>query len=129
MANDFVAMGSAIYSVLNAAGTVSVYQDIAPQGGTPPYAIFGRLVANDTHHMAAGESGVDADYMVKVISNRTYSGEAQTIYGHLHDAMDNAALSVSGYTLLRCRRDSTLSFRDDEEFWHVGGIYGISIHE
>src|SRR5210317_2039147 len=112
MANDFTALGSAIYTVLNAAATVNIYYALAPQGGTPPYAIFQRSAAADNYHFASG--GVNADYVLKVISNRNWPSEAQEIYGHLHDAFDDSALSVSGYTYLRCRRDSSLEFRDDE---------------
>ena len=129
MPNDFTAMGSAIYSTLNAAGTVSVYYALAPQGGTPPYAIFQRSSATDTYHMATGQSGVEADYVVKVVSNRHYPGEAHEVYGHLHAAMQDAALTVSGYSSLRCRRATSLEYRDEEGFWHVGGSYSIDIHE
>lgn len=71
--------------------------------------------------------GVDADYAVKVVSNRLWPAEAQTIYTHIHTAMQDAPLSVTGYTSLRCRRKSTIEYRDNDGFWHVGGIYAIEI--
>lgn len=127
MANDFTAMSSALYSVLNAAATVDVYYALAPQGSTPPYTIFQRSAAVDDYTFTS--AGVSADYIVKVVSNRNWPGEAMEVYGHIHSAMDDATLTISGYSHLRCRRDSSLEFRDDEGFWHVGGIYSVDIHE
>jgi hypothetical protein len=127
MANDYTALGSAIYSVLNAAGTVDVHYALAPQGSTPPYCIFQRSTAADDYTFTS--SGVSADYIVKVVSNRNWPGEAQEVYGHIHTAMTNAALSVSGYTLIRSRRDTSVEFRDEDGFWHVGGIYNVDIHD
>ena len=78
MANDFTAMSSALYSVLNAAATVDVYYALAPQGSTPPYTIFQRSAAVDDYTFTS--SGVSADYIVKVISNQK---SIPAIYGYI----------------------------------------------
>ena len=125
--NDIAAIGSAIYSRIGTAGTVGVYSDLAPQGSAPPYCIYQQQAAPDeytfTSHM------VSADYVVKIVSNRTWAGEAQQIYGHIHTLMQDAPLSVSGFSLMRCRRQSTIKYRDGDGFWHVGGLYRIDVHE
>lgn len=129
MANDFTALGSAIYSRLSGQGTVSVYQDLAPQGAAVPYCVFGRQSAIDEYAFADGSDGlVNAMYTVRVVSNRYWPGEAQIIYGgNIHTAMQDAPLSVTGFGLLRCERTNTIQYRDSDGYWHVGGVYNVWI--
>lgn len=128
MANDFTALGSAIYSRLGTAGTVSIFWGLAPQGQQPPYVVFDRLATTDAYTFGA-RSEISTDFSVKVISNRNSPGEAALVYGHIHNAMQDAPLAVTGFTLLRCRRRSTIQYREPDGFWHVGGIYRIDLTE
>lgn len=125
MANDFTALGSALASHLGTAGTVPAYYALAPQGQQPPYCIIQRQAAVDEYTFTDG--GVSTDYVVKVVSNRNWPGEAYQVYGHIHDAMQDAPLSVTGFQLLRCRRRSTVEYRESSGYWHVGGLYAIHI--
>lgn len=127
MANPHAALGSAITSALSG-GTVSVYDTLAVQGGTPPYAIFQAQNPGEDEYTFTS-SGMRADYVLKILSNRTWPGEAQQVYSHLHALLQNAALTVAGYSVLRCRRTSSIKFRDEDGFWHVGGLYRIDLHE
>lgn len=122
--NDFVAFGSAIYTRLHAMATVDVYNTLAPEGTTAPYCIYQRQDATDEHKFG-NDKGITADYAVKIVSNKKYIAEAQAVYGHIHTATEDAPLSATGLTFLRCRRRSTISYRDPDGFWHVGGIYRI----
>lgn len=123
----FTALGSALYAAIDAATALPVYQGIAPQGGTPPYALFNRQTARDDYTFTS--RGVSATYQVKVVSNRQFPGEAQTAYDTLHGGLQDAALSVTGYTVQRVRRETTIEYMDGDRFWHVGGIYRIDIQE
>jgi len=127
MATPHAALGSAINSALSG-GTVSVYDTLAVQGGTPPYAIFQAQNPGEMEYTFSS-SGLRADYVLKVISNRTWPGEAQQVYNHIHNLMQNAALSVSGYRVLRCRVSSGIKYRDEDGFWHVGGVYRIDLQQ
>jgi len=127
MATPHAALGSAITTALSG-GTVSVFDTLAVQGGTPPYAIFQAQNPGD-HEYTFSSSGLRADYVLKVLSNRTWPGEAQQVYTHLHNLMQNAALSVTGYTVQRCRVVSSVKYRDEDGFWHVGGVYRIDLHQ
>ena len=127
MANDITALGSAIYTLLDTSATVSIYNQRAPQGSTPPYGIFSRQSAVDEYTFTS--AGVGADYAVKCVSNRVWPGEAAEIYQGLHAIMQNGALSVTGFLLLRNERGSTFEFQDREGFWHVGGLYRVEVQE
>jgi hypothetical protein len=124
MANDFTALGSALYSKLGGtAASPAVYYALAPQGSTPPYVIVQRLNAVDEYTFS-GE-GVSADYVVKVISNRQWPVEAWNAYGTVHSTLQGASLSITGFSALRCERRSTVEYIDPERFWHVGGVYRV----
>lgn len=123
MANDSLLIGSAIYSKLSA-GTLNVYHWLGPQGGTPPYCVYNRMAAVDEYTFGTGH-GVNADYLIKVVSNRDWPGEAQSAYTAIHNLIQDAALSISGMTSIRCRRKSTIEYRDPDGYWHVGGVYRV----
>lgn len=124
MANDFTAFGSAIYSKLGGTAAVpAVYYALAPQGAQPPYVIVQRLAAADEYTFTS--KGVNAEYSIKVVSNRNWPTEAWAAYGTVHNTIQNAALTITGFTALRCERTSTIEYIDPDRYWHVGGVYRI----
>lgn len=124
MANDFTALGSAIYSKLGGtAANPPVYYALAPQGSTPPYIIVQRLTGSDEYTF--NSQGVNTEYVVKAVSNRIWPNEAWATYGSVHSTLQNAALTIAGFTSLRCQRKSTIEYIDPDRYWHVGGIYRI----
>ena len=128
MANDFTAIGSALYSALGGtAATPAVYYAFAPQGSTPPYVVVQRQSAIDERNWTS--HFVSADYVIKAVSDRQWPAEAWQAYGSAHATIDEKHLTVSGYTAMRCERIATVEYIDPERFWHVGGIYRIEIQE
>ena len=127
----FSALGSALYTAIGTAiGTVTpmaVYESLAPQGSVFPYTLFTQQVARDEYTFTS--RGVSASYQVKVVSNRQFASEARTAYDRLHANLQDAPLTVTGYNLLRMRRETTIQYQDPDRFWHVGGIYRIDIEE
>ena len=126
MADGVLAVGTAIYTRLHAQATVDVFYALATQGATPPYTVYQRMVSMDEYTFGTARL-LNADYMVKVISNRNWPVEALDVYAHIHNAMQDAPLTVTGFTCLRCRRKSTIEYRDPDGFWHVGGLYRVEI--
>lgn len=126
--NDFAAIGSALYSTLNGnVGGLSVYYGLAPQGSTPPYVAMNRQSSVDEYTWDAHFSM--PDYTVKVVSNRRWPSEAIFAYGTVHDTLQGASLSATGFDALRCERRSTIEYQDSDGFWHVGGVYRIEVEE
>lgn len=123
---DFSALGSALYSLLDGATTLPVYYGVAPQGTPPPYVIFSRQSAR--HEYTFDGHGVDAKYLVKVVTLDPWPTSAQRTYDALHSQVqDGGGGTVAGYQLLRLRRASTVEFRDDKQAWHVGGVYDVEV--
>lgn len=141
MPNDFALLGSAIVARLGTVqytytansgsattGSVGVYNTLGPQGSAVPYIVFQQAAGSDEYTFNTRSESLD--YIVKAVSNRTYPGaQAYPIYGGAHDALQDASLSVSGYTVLRCRRMSRFEYRDQDGYWHVGGTYRIDIQD
>lgn len=124
--DPFSIIGSAVASYLGTAGTVPVYQDLAVQGSQPPYVIYSHQSAPEIYTWDGSE--VQAEYQVKVVSNRENSAEATRLYKEVHAVMQDAPLSLGdGVSLLRCRRIATVKYQDSQRFWHVGGIYRIDV--
>lgn len=120
---DFVAIGSALYK---ACGTATpVYYGIAPQGSACPYVVINRQAAIDEYTF--NTASLSADYQVKVVSDRQWPTEAATLYDALHTVIQGKALTITGYSALRCERESTIEYRDGGGFWHVGGLYRIDV--
>jgi len=127
MANEYTAFGSALHSYLNAQATVDVYYVRALQNTAPEYCIVQRQSGLLNYTFTS--RGMNTDYLVKVVSNRMYPGVAWQVYEHIAEAMQDAPLNITGFTLLRCRQSSSIEFPDNDGFWHVGHLYDIDAQE
>lgn len=129
--SDFAALGSAIRSQLGTALGVGVYYALKPQGtGTYPIVVFQRMDSVDgyTFGGTAGQE-VSTDYMVKIIGQEMGPTELYALYGSVHSRLQGAALTVTGWSALRCERRTTVEYRDADGYWHVGGIYRIDLDQ
>lgn len=130
MVTEWNALGSAIYSRLSSAtgsGTVTIYQDLAPEGTQAPYLIFQRMVGTDERTF--NTKHISSRYMVKAISNQPWATEAERTYAIYEPYMDDAPLSITGYTLIRCRRTGPIHYQDPEMFWHCGGEFEVEVEK
>lgn len=126
--SDFAALGSAIRSQLGTAFGASVYYALKPQGvGVYPVIIFQRQSALDGYTFGPNGDEVSADYVVKVVGQDAYPTQLYGLYGSVHAKLQDASLSVTGWTALRCARQSTIEYRDGDGYWHVGGVYRIDL--
>lgn len=128
--SDFAALGSALYSRLGSAlAGGSVYYALGPQDATRyPVIVFQRIGAVDGYTFGtANTEDVNADYLVKVVGNGQYPTALYALYGSVHARMQHAPLTVTGWTALRCERRSTVEYRDNDGYWHVGGLYRIEL--
>ena len=133
MANLRVNLDTAIYSVLNVAAvtneaTGGVFNSIAPEGTEPPYVVFAAMSKVDDYFAYTGRGG-SAIYMVKAIDRSPWPKGAGDIDTQIDSVMQDASLSISGHTLLACRRESDIYLIDDQAgvtYQHVGGLYRIN---
>jgi hypothetical protein len=132
MANLRVNLDTAIYSVLNVEAvtneaTGGVFNGIAPQGTEPPFVVFQAMSKVDDYFSYTGRGGA-AIYMIKAIDRSIWPKTAGDIDTQIDSVMQDASLSITGHTLLMCRRESDLYLVEDQAgmvYQHIGGLYRI----
>lgn len=80
------------------------YQVKAPQGSTVPYITFGLETESPTGTFADFEAVENMTYWVNVFSDKSPADLAKKADGVM-DALDNATLTVTGYTGMKCVRE------------------------
>lgn len=80
------------------------YQVKAPQGSTVPYVTFGLLTESPLGTFTDFEAVENLTYWVNVFSAKSSADIAKKADGVM-DALDNATLTVTGYTGMKCVRE------------------------
>ena len=133
MANLRVNLDTAIFDKLNVASvtneaTGGVYYILAPQGTAPPFVVFQAMSKTDDYFSFTGGRGGSALYVIKVIDRSPWPKAAGDIDTQIDSVMQDASLSITGHTLLWCRREEDFYLAEDQEgvtYQHVGGLYRI----
>ena len=136
MANLRVNLDTAVYAVLNVASvtneaTGGVFNGVAPQGTEPPFVVFQAMSKVDDYY-AYTERGGSAIYMVKAIDRSIWPKTAGDIDTQIDSVMQDASLSITGHTLISCRRKEDIYLVEDTggvTYQHVGGLYRILADE
>lgn len=121
---DYGVIGSALYTLLDSATTLPVFYGVAPQGSVPPYIVFNRQSGVDEYTFTS--HGIDAKYLVKVVTLEPWPTGAERTYDAIHTAVQDKG-TVSAGQLLRLRRANTIEYRDAKDAWHVGGLYDVEV--
>ena len=132
MANLRVNLDTAIYNTLNVASvtneaTGGVYNGLAPQGTEPPFVVFQAMSKIDDYFAFTGRGG-SAVYLIKAIDRSVWPKAAGDIDTQIDSVMQDASLSITGYGLLMCRRESDVYLVEDQTgvvYQHIGGLYRI----
>lgn len=131
MANARLQVDKAMFAALNVQTVLGVapggvHNSMAPQGTQPPYVIFQAMSKDDVHCFAL--RGAEMVYMVKAVTKHPWPKGAMDIDTVLDTALEDAALSITGYNHLLCRRQSDIYLTEESggEIWqHVGGLYRV----
>lgn len=131
MTNHILALGSALYSRLNSQGTVDIFYGLAPQGQATPYCIIQTQSSGVDDYVfgSTDSSSVSCLYTVKIVDNSNWPTNGWSIYQHIDTALQGFNLSVTGYSTLRCNRESSIEYRDEQKFWHVGSLFRIDLEK
>ncbi|MCR4340770.1 MAG: DUF3168 domain-containing protein [Gemmatimonadaceae bacterium] len=139
MADTHNPIDLAVYTALTAAtaltallsgGTAdpSVYQWLAPEGADPPYVVYSVQSPSTPVYTFSGVAYENTVYQVKGVTDDHSARAAGTIAAEIDDALADAGLTVSGYTLMRCRRLQNVDFLEvdaGKRFNHRGALYRI----
>lgn len=137
MIND---IAKAIYDILKADGTLvtalggaagngyKIYHVIARQNVAVPYITFGLLTDSPLGTFASPRAIDDTRWWFNVFS-KTGSKDAGTIAGYLTAVLDNASLTVAGYTSLDCIFDfmGSVIYDPEAEIYQIPLRYKIQV--
>lgn len=106
----------------------NIYHATAPSAAPPPYVIISKQAGTPTE--AFGDpSAVDTDiWLVKGVDRNSTADAAEDIAARCVTLLNDAALSVSGLSLLYLRRQSDVEYSetiDGELYRHVGSLYRL----
>ncbi len=121
---------TALYNHLNvgtvtALATGGVWNTLAPQGTATPYVLFSKV--SEVSAYSFGGTIANCLYLVKGVSSALYPAEAGSIDARVRDRLQNGTLSVDGWTLARCARETAVMYREGQSpaYWHAGAYYRI----
>lgn len=103
----------AVYDALVSGVTLCSVFDYVPQGTAMPYIVINEK--SESEKKVLGYDIQDATVSLSVWSDALGDGEALAILVELRAALDNASLSVSGFTYLRCVHEFTNTLRTATE--------------
>lgn len=106
----------------------NVFHRVAPRTATPPYVVLHRQAETDAWTFAGTPLEHDL-WTVKAIS-RGSSTPAEDIAKAITAALNDAAITITGYALLQLRRESKIDYGEvdgDQQWHHVGGIFRVDL--
>ena len=98
-----------------------IYFDQAPDGATYPYIVFSIIVGVPMDTFT--EKITDTTIQFDMFSDSSSVTEISTIYANLRALFDDATLTVSSNTFLRCTWQSMMATA--ESVTTLGGIVGV----
>ncbi len=135
MANARLQVDKALFTALNVATVLAVapggvYNTMAPEGVKPPWVVFQAMSKEDSHTFS--KRFATMTYMVKAVSDSKWPKTAEDIDTILDTTLEDAALTISGFTQILCRRESDVYFVEEAGglVWHhIGGLYRIMVDQ
>lgn len=124
-------LDAALYAALNtqtvlATATGGVYNTRARPGAPLPYVVF-RLIAGEDSYSFDGEYE-DVRYLVEGIAKGPWPKGASDLDTVIDTALEDATLSLTGFSHLLCRRERDAYRIEDVggvRYQHSGGVYRI----
>ena len=106
----------------------SIYHQDAPEGAAFPYVIFQRQSGRPTEAFGAPSVMENDVWLVKAVDHATSADTAESIAARIQTLLNDAALSISGASLLYLRRQSDIEYPEvanGERYAHVGSLYRL----
>lgn len=106
----------------------SIYHQQAPDGAAFPFVLINKQSGVPTEAFSAPSALENDMWLVKAIDRSTSADTAESIAARLQVLLNDAALSISGSTLLYLRRQSDVEYpevTDGIQYKHVGALYRL----
>lgn len=128
------AMDDGVLAVLKADATLTtrapggVYRDIAPPGVAEPFVIVTLMSYADIPQFGGTPAYEEGRYLVKAVGQGTSATATESAADRIQTLLNNATLTISGYTQMGSFREERISFveADGQARWqHRGAIYVV----
>lgn len=106
----------------------AIYHNSAPAGANFPYVLFSKQSGVPTEAMGDPSAFENDVWLVKVLDHNTTADPAETAADRVKTLLNDAALSISGATLMHLRRQSDVEYEEvtgGERYQHVGSLYRL----
>lgn len=120
--------GSTALTTLLTLGTAGVFQDLAPEGAVPPYVVFNAQSPSTPQHTFGAVAFENTVYQVQGVTQGPSKAAGGTIADKIDLALHDQAVTVTGYTLLKCRRLQDVDYTEvvsGVRYSHRGGLYRL----
>lgn len=130
---------AAIYSslsgdaTLTAIATGGVWRMVAPEGTSGTFIVYQLIGAlNDSHTFKTDQRITSLRYQIKAIQKGNSAVDARSAIARVDVLLNDAALSVTPFSLLSCRREAPIPdmlerLNNEEVYQHVGVTYLIEV--
>jgi hypothetical protein len=103
-----------------------MYPHEAADAATMPYVVY--YLVDDLNEYTFSDDTERINVQFSIYSDSNSPGQALDLYENLKSLYDDAALTVTGYTVIRCQRGQMQLMRDEEMgTWHLFVDYEIEI--
>jgi hypothetical protein len=108
----------------------AIYHDTAPDNASFPFIVFNKSSGVPTEAFGDPDAlGTDV-WQVKAIDRNTSADSAEAIAARVRDLLNDAALSISGASLLYLRRQSDIEYPEIQSgitYKHCGALYRLVV--
>ena len=121
---EFLSTDSTLVSMLH--DSDSIYERNGPQEAVFPFVVYFKSSGEPQWAFGPNSHCDEEMWTIKAIDRADSSFKATQIADHIDFIMHDAELSISGNSLLYCRRDSDVDYAETEPgntIHHVGAIY------
>lgn len=113
---------------LNTALSGRLYPHEGPQRATFPYATYHKIYGGNDYNFTDDFENIGIQF--SLFSDSNDPEEVNTLYGYLKTLFDDAALSVTGYSVVKCQRVDDTLLRDAEQMtWAYHVDYDVMLRK
>lgn len=119
-----------LLGVAAAGYTRAIYQDPAPQDAHFPLVLFSKSSGVPTETFGDPTAFENDVWLVKAVDRNTTADTAEAIAYRIRTLLNDAALSISGGTLLYLRRESDVDYAElasGDVYRHCGSLFRLVI--
>lgn len=106
----------------------SIYYQVAPQSAPFPFVVFNKQSGTPAEAFGDPSAYENDVWLVKAVDRDSSADDAEAAAARIAALLNDAALSISGATLLYLRRQSDVDYAEESDgvvYRHAGSLYRL----